>query len=205
MKRCVILGAAPAANPDYIKEFISDDDFIIACDGGLSLCERLNITPSLIIGDFDSHPKPETSIETITLPCEKDDTDTFFAVKEAVRRGFKDFILAGVMGGRFDHSAGNISILLFLESHGCNSLLVDDYGTMQIVTKTQTEVKNCSFFSTIALSGPASGVYISNAKYNVSDGTIQPDFQYGISNELIDGKPATVRCENGKLLLIQIS
>ena len=38
--------------------------------------------PSLIVGDFDSHENPHLAVETIVLPCEKDDTDTVFAVKE---------------------------------------------------------------------------------------------------------------------------
>lgn len=41
--------------------------------------------PNLIVGDFDSHENPHLDIETIVLPCEKDDTDTVFAVKEAIR------------------------------------------------------------------------------------------------------------------------
>lgn len=39
------------------------------------------------MGDFDSHNNPNLDVETIVLPCEKDDTDTVFAVKEALKRG----------------------------------------------------------------------------------------------------------------------
>ncbi len=42
-------------------------------------------------GDFDSHEKPETDRETIVLPVKKDDTDTVFAAKEAMRRGSTNF------------------------------------------------------------------------------------------------------------------
>ena len=56
--------------------------------------------------------------ETIVLPCEKDDTDTVFAVKEALKRGFQDFLLIGVIGGRLDHTLGNVSLLLMLDAHG---------------------------------------------------------------------------------------
>ena len=112
MQRCVIIGNANINNYTVIKKYLSKDDFYIFCDGGLKHREALNIEPNLIIGDFDSHPNPNLPIETIVLPCEKDDTDTVYAVKEAVSRGFSDFLLIGVIGERFDHSLGNISILL---------------------------------------------------------------------------------------------
>ena len=89
MKRCVIIGGAPIADYEKIKEYLRADDFYICCDCGLDHAEGLGITPDLIVGDFDSHKKPETDIETITLPREKDDTDTYFAAKEGIRRGFE--------------------------------------------------------------------------------------------------------------------
>lgn len=52
------------------------------------------------------------------LPCEKDDTDTVFAVKTMVQRGYDDFLLIGVIGARLDHTLGNVSILLYLDSLG---------------------------------------------------------------------------------------
>lgn len=52
--------------------------------------------PGLIVGDFDSHENPHLDVETIVLPCEKDDTDTVFAVKEAMKRGYTDFLLIDV-------------------------------------------------------------------------------------------------------------
>ena len=74
-------------------------------------------------------------VETIVLPCEKDDTDTLFAVKEALKRGFEDFILIGVVGARLDHTLGNVSILLHLDSLGNKGKIIDDYSEMEIVSK----------------------------------------------------------------------
>ena len=87
MNRCVIVGGAPIDNINVIKSYIKDNDYIICCDCGLRHCAPLGITPNLIVGDFDSYDNPMVSTETIVLPCEKDDTDSFFAVKEAYKRG----------------------------------------------------------------------------------------------------------------------
>ena len=86
--RCVIIGGAAINNVSAIKKYLKTDDYIICCDSGLYNAQKLEITPHLIIGDFDSHPKPDSDIETITLPCEKDDTDTVYAAKEALSKAF---------------------------------------------------------------------------------------------------------------------
>ena len=98
MKRCVIVGGADINNYEYIKSCLRNDDFIVFCDSGLNQLESLQVNPGLIVGDFDSHDNPHLGVETIVLPCEKDDTDTVFAVKEAIKRGFDDFLLIGVVG-----------------------------------------------------------------------------------------------------------
>lgn len=82
------------------------------------------ITPNLLIGDFDSVQSalPE-DIETIRLKKEKDDTDMMEAVKTAVRRGYRDFVLLGALGGRIDHSYANLCTLQYLAVQGCKAMI----------------------------------------------------------------------------------
>ncbi len=205
MVRCVIIGAAEISNYSRIKSYLRPDDFIIACDGGLDHAEKLGIQPNLIIGDFDSHERPQTSIEIIQLPCEKDDTDSFYACKEAIRRGFKDFLLLGVIGQRFDHSLVNISLLLYLQKEGKKALLLDDYSEMQIVGTDPVQIPDSfSYFSLLCVAGDVSGVTIKNAKYPLEGASIQTSYQYACSNEVLPGQTALVSVEKGLLLLIKI-
>lgn len=205
MKRCVIVGAAPIENLTAVRAYIKNDDFIVACDGGLYNTDALGVTPDLIVGDFDSHPTPSLPVETIALPCEKDDTDTVFAVREAEKRGYDDFLLLGVVGGRLDHTLGNVSILLYLDSRGHRGKIVDDFGEAEIVSRSPAKIGDeFSYFSLLAVSGAADGVTIKNAKYPLEDGRIESEYQYGISNEVIPGCEATVTVRSGKLLLCRI-
>lgn len=204
-RRCVLIGGAPIGNYDEIRAHIAPGDFIIACDGGLYHTDALGVTPSLIVGDFDSHPTPDTDIETIALPCEKDDTDTVFAVREAERRGYNDFTLIGVTGGRLDHTLGNVSILLYLDARGLSGRIVDDHSEMEIVSGTPARIKDgCAYFSLLAISGAAEGVTITGAKYPLSNARIDCEYQYGISNEVLPGMTAAVTVRSGRLLLCKI-
>lgn len=110
------------------------DDYVVFCDSGLKHLEQLRVKPNLIVGDFDLHENPQLDAETIVLPCEKDDTDTVYAVKEAIKRGFNDFLLIGVVGARLDHTLGNVSILLYLDSLGKKGCIIDDYSEIEIVS-----------------------------------------------------------------------
>ncbi len=205
MKRCVIVGGADINNYEYINEKISKDDFVIFCDSGLKHLSKLEATESLIVGDFDSHENPKMNVETIVLPCEKDDTDTVFAVKEALKRGFDEFVLIGVIGARLDHTLGNVSILLYLDSLSKKGIIIDDYSEMEIVsTKCAYIDDTYAFFSLLNITGVAKGVTIKNAKYPLDNAQIECEYQYGISNEVIKGKRAEVTVSDGKLLLIKV-
>lgn len=88
--------------------------------------QPLGVKPSLIVGDFDSHENPLLDIETIVLPCEKDDTDTVYGIKQAIARGIDEYLLIGVVGARLDHTLGNVSMLLYLDSLGKKGRIIDD-------------------------------------------------------------------------------
>ena len=205
MQRCVIVGGAGIREYQRIRESLRGDDWFVYCDGGLKHVQELGREPNLIVGDFDSHEQPATDTETIVLPCEKDDTDTVYAVKEAVRRGFRDFLLIGVTGERFDHTFGNISLLLYLDSLGIPACILDDYSEMSIISRGTAEVKeDCSWFSLLNISGTAKGITIRGAKYPLTDGEITSEYQYGISNEVLPGKTAHVSVREGRLLLVKV-
>lgn len=205
MKRCVIVGGADIGRYDRVRSRLREDDFYICCDSGLRHRAGLGITPDLIVGDFDSHENPHLGTETIVLPREKDDTDTVFAVREAIRRGFQDFLLTGVVGGRLDHTLGNVSLLLMLDAQGKRAAALDDYAEMEIVSRRPARIEDrYPYFSLLNISGLARGITIRNAKFPLGNAEITCEYQYGISNEVLPGMTAEVTVEEGRLLLIKV-
>lgn len=205
MQRCVIIGGAPIHDYARLRSKLRTDDFIVCCDSGLRHCRGLGVRPALIVGDFDSHPNPHIDVETIALPCEKDDTDTFYAAKEAMRRGFADFLLLGIIGGRLDHTLGNLSVLLNLDAAGRKAQAVDDYSDMEIVSRDPVYIPDeYAWFSLLSACGPARGVNIEHARYPLRDAEITCEYQYGVSNEVLPGETARVSVKDGRLLLIKV-
>ena len=204
MSRCVIIGGAPNGKYDRAKEALRVDDFCIYCDSGLVHQAHLCAAPGLIVGDFDSHAKPESAVETIVLPREKDDTDTMYAVKEGLRRGYKDFLLIGCSGKRLDHTLANLAILLYLDTRGIPAKMLDDYSEMEIVSGREVEVPDTfSYFSLVNISGLARGVTITGAKFPLRDAEITCDYAFAVSNEVLPGNKARISLREGRLLLIK--
>ena len=208
MRRCVIVGGASIGDYRTVGAMLRQDDYVIYCDCGLRHMDGLGAEPDLIVGDFDSYSNPEMGTETIVLPCEKDDTDTVLAVKEALRRGFEDFLLIGVVGERLDHTLGNVSILLMLDSEGKVGTIIDDYSEMEIVSD-RCEMPciiddSYVYFSLINISGTARGVTIRGAKYPLENAEITCEYQYGVSNEVLPGCTAEVSVGEGRLLLVKV-
>ncbi len=209
MKRCVIIGGAGIDRYDLVRQALREDDFFVFCDSGLKHMTPLGVKPDLIVGDFDSWDNPHMEAETIVLPAEKDDTDTFFAAKEMVKRGFDRFLLVGVIGARLDHTLANLSILLMLDEAGKDAKAIDDYSEMEILSAkagkpgTAFIEESYSFFSLLNITGTAEGITIRNAKYPLEDAKVECSYQYAVSNEVLPGQTAEVSIARGRLLLIK--
>ena len=217
MKKCVIIGGAQIRDYDRACSFIDEEDYVIYCDSGLRHMEAFGIRPSLVIGDFDSHENPHMDVETITLPVAKDDTDTMYAVKTGISRGFRDFVLLGVIGGRMDHTLVNLYALFYLDSHGCKAVAADDCSEMEVISPLSSDKEDVScsipgkayvedrfkYFSLVNMTGIARGITIRGAKFCVEDAEITSDYQYATSNEVLPGNKAEITVGEGRLLLIK--
>lgn len=60
----------------------------------------------------------------LTLPTHKDDTDTARCMEVGRERGYREFLLAGGIGGRLDHTLTNIQLLYDAALRGEEAVLL---------------------------------------------------------------------------------
>jgi len=100
---------------------------IIAADSGMMHAAALGVVPELWVGDFDSAGSELAvqyrEVPRETFPAEKDATDGAIAVAEAIRRGARELLLLGGLGGQTDHTAGLLGQSLDLARRGFSCLL----------------------------------------------------------------------------------
>ena len=208
--KCVVIGAGDLT---VCSLEVTEQDLVIAVDGGLSYCSLLGVEPDLILGDFDSvSPEEAKAVEALEvqiperilrLPREKDDTDMLAALKEGLRRGYRDFRIYGGTGGRFDHTLANIQCLLYLKKQGAVGYLVDGTGMILVLLDESVEFQEGleGQLSLFSMSEESVGVTIRGMKYPLERAMIRNDFPVGISNEFT-GEPAVISVEKGQLVCI---
>ncbi|MBQ5837937.1 MAG: thiamine diphosphokinase, partial [Clostridia bacterium] len=92
-----------------------------------------------------------------------------------------------------------------LDSLGFTAKAVDDHSVLQIVSSGKAVIESeYKFFSLLNITGISRGITIKNAKFPLEDGEITCEYQYGISNETVNGSPAEVSVKDGKLLLVKV-
>lgn len=195
---CVVIGAGPVR-----KLSVPADAFVICADGGLAAAANYNITPDLIVGDFDSLGIVPKGDNVVIYPVEKDVTDLFIAIEEGLSRGFDRFVFYGCVGGRLDHTLANIQHLQYLAEHGAQGMLVGDKETLTVIKDAAVhfDAKRKGGVSVFSLSEKSEGVTIEGLFYEAKDIPLTNGFPLGVSNHFT-GKPATVSVKNGVLLII---
>jgi thiamine pyrophosphokinase len=190
----------------------SAEDYLIAVDGGLHHLFSRGFLPDLLVGDLDSiDPNDlnkclERGVETLRFPPEKDLTDLELALSEGVKRGFHEILIAFGLGGRVDHSLGNLALLnhplskdLFLHfDDGQTEVLLLNDNRFTWATRTSPG----DLISLIPWQEDVTGVRSEGLKYPLHGETLFSGRTRGISN-LACGEYVSVSRETGALLFIR--
>lgn len=185
-----------------LAEPISQEDYILAADGGLTHVQALNLQPDGIIGDFDSLgyiPQGAT-----LFPVEKDDTDSMLAVRQGLRMGYNRFILYGSLDGpRLDHTLANFQTLQFLADHGAQGYLVGQHYLATIIKSSAISFPDTAqgIISVFCLGEDAKGVTIHGLQYPLENGSLSAGFPLGVSNHFI-GAQSRIQVAQGSLLIL---
>ena len=201
--RCVIIGASPDTDIRLLKENILPEDFVVCADGGWLFAKKAGITPELIIGDSDSSDFPEDAFcEEIRLPVHKDDTDTLYCIKECLKRGFWDFLLLGMTGGREDHTFANYSALLYIASRGATGKIIDKKGLCEVVNNNHLTIVNKRGygFAVFPFGCEKCRVTLKGFLYETDKAELTADFPIGVSNRIVSDN-AFVQAEDGSVLV----
>ena len=205
MKSCVIFSGGEKVDKSCADFDEINNSLVISADKGFELACEWKIKPDIVMGDFDSLGKiPENEGKVLVFPSEKDDTDLMLAVKEGLKRGCEKFVLYGCLGGRLDHTLGNLQTLAYLVEKGATGKIVSENEIIQLVPKGKYIVNNQRGFSLslLSFSEKVSGLTIKGTKYRLENGTISNSLPIGISNAITD-ESAEISFESGELLVIQ--
>ncbi|MBA4494758.1 thiamine diphosphokinase [Paenactinomyces guangxiensis] len=210
-RRVFVVAGGDVDNSDF-SLLHRERDWIIAADGGAVKCWQAGIVPHLAVGDFDTAGESfvaelaRQGILIKRLPAAKAETDTQYAVREAIKKKPDEIIILGALGGsRFDHTLANVGLLEWMEQQGVRGCLYHRCNRIRLVTGPAEVLfvkENFSFVSLIPVTECVEGITTRGFLYPLNKESLYRGLTRGISNELSEEK-ATLTFERGKCLLVE--
>ncbi|MEE0733446.1 MAG: thiamine diphosphokinase [Acutalibacteraceae bacterium] len=203
MSRCVIVAASPSFDTALLRQTVRADDFVICADGGYLFAQKAGVKPSIIVGDFDSSHRPQTDVPVVLLPTHKDDTDTMSAIKEGIRRGYREFVLLGALGGREDHTFANYSALQYLYENGAHGVLLGKGLQVHYVPVGDFPVHNKEGCVLSVFPFGCAGCTVTHRgfEYELAGQEIASSFPLGVSN-VVKSNRAVLTLHQGSALVM---
>ncbi|MEY8441218.1 thiamine diphosphokinase [Lactobacillaceae bacterium 24-114] len=176
---------------DKIKHRVNEK--WIGVDIGATRLLKLNIQPSLAIGDFDSTSDRQFSLvksevsQIKTFPPEKDFTDTQLGVKSAIDVFHPDQIdIFGATGGRLDQLLSNVflPVEIDLRDYTEKIRLIDTQNIVNYYLPGKHTINAVPGFKYLAFVNltPVSGLTLIDEKYSLNDWSSPNPFSWS-SNE----------------------
>jgi len=185
----------------------------IAADSGIATAIKLNITPNVLIGDFDSADLPGLKqkyktcedLKIIEYPSEKDDTDLMLAVKYSLENGYKNINIIGGLDGRIDHTLVNLFYLKYIKNHGGTGYITDGHNKISYLANSTVKIqKKFKYISIIPISPEIRGVTLINFKYPLNGATVRFEEPYTVCNEISnDFEYGEIIISNGEALICE--
>ncbi len=199
MNRCVICGAAPFGDTMSLKALLRTDDTVVVADGGHRLAAALGVIPQLTVADFDSSAPQAVEGECVRLPVEKDVTDTHAAMQLLFSRGYREFLLLGCLGGRFDHTVAAVLAARLMTEQGCKVTLADEKNTLTVLLPGRYALSTGGF-SVFAMTEAVEGITLDGVQYPLRDFTLESNNPLCVSNCAVT-ENAFLSFDKGILLL----
>ncbi|MGN1418804.1 MAG: thiamine diphosphokinase [Acutalibacteraceae bacterium] len=200
MNICYIIGAGTA---DKVNINMKKGDYLICADAGIKIAQKNNLTPDLLVGDFDSLNFVPKGDNVIVHPTHKDETDSLLAIDCGLEKGYKEFVMFGMLGGRFDHTYANIQLLSYLCEKGAHGTLIGCGYKITAIKNSRIDFDKSEkgMISVFSFVPESRGITISGLEYEVSDFVLRSSYPMGVSNEFV-GKEAFVEVKDGTLVIM---
>ncbi|MBN1803729.1 MAG: thiamine diphosphokinase [Sedimentisphaerales bacterium] len=204
-KKACIFCSGELKNSARVKRIAGDCDLLIAVNGGTKHFVNVGLRPKVIIGDMDSNTNDmrndETNIVRIPYPPYSDKSDVELAVEYALKQGCQEILLVAAVGGRFDHTLGNVALVA---GNPGRIAILDGASTLVAVDKSEKCMLHGHVGTPVSLipygSGPFT-VRTKGLKCSLVDESLH-SATHGLSNELSQTQACV--CVSSGVLLVYI-
>lgn len=201
--RCAVFASGEESDLELCRREAAGCHLVICADGGYHLACAAGVRADLVVGDMDSLGSQPVDVELERHPCEKDESDLELALAAAARRGAREVVLLGALGGRLDHTFFNlVAGLSYAQELGLQARVAGSAAEVCLVVGEHILVgavgRTCSL---LALSEEVLDVSLEGFRYPLQGGTLRRARSRGLSN-VVAAEVARIRAGQGLLLLV---
>ncbi|MFB1004222.1 MAG: thiamine diphosphokinase [Bacteroidia bacterium] len=176
--------------------------YMVVCDGAYTRIKNLQITPDVVIGDFDSLENVGRELHTQYIHLEdQETTDLEKAIDHLVEKGYTDINVIWASGKRLDHTINNFATLA--KYFEIRIVLIDDYSRSFILPKNYNKRYEKGQALSLVPIHTCSGITTQNLKYNLDNETLSFGKRSGTSNEATGSGLVEICHTSGLLALIE--
>ena len=193
----------------YLADLVLKHENIICADGAVRYLRSIQRLPSIVLGDLDSIDENDLNwirdngVPVVTFDVKKDYTDTELAIRYAIEQESKTITLTGALGGRIDHSLGNIYLLVLISQSNCSGIIIEEKQDIHLIDRqTLFHWKIGDSISFVPISPTVEGVTLHGFEYGLEEETLYLGHTRSISNVVVD-ENQMVTVESGMLLAIR--
>lgn len=176
--------------------------YMVVCDGAYSRIKSMQITPDVVIGDFDSIGEIQKDMHTQYLHLEEQEsTDLEKAINHLVDKGYTDVNIVWASGKRLDHTINNFATLA--KYPDVRIVLVDDYSRTFILPKSYSKRYEKGQALSLIPIHTCSGITTKNLLYNLTGEELSIGKRSGTSNEATGTDLVEITYSDGLLALVE--
>ncbi|MEJ5228994.1 MAG: thiamine diphosphokinase [Pseudothermotoga sp.] len=186
----VELRAIVFLNGDYTGQQVgnlTENDIVVAVDGGAKYLLSRKIAPRIFVGDADSVERNvieellKQGCEVYLYPEDKDEIDAQLAIEKVLQLGADEIIIRGWQGERLDMILA--LIYLMCRYRGTKIFAKDDNLEMGVITDhVELDAVEGEKWSILPICGDASGVTLEGFKYPLYGKSMPCHEPFGVSN-----------------------
>lgn len=190
--------------------------FIVAADGGARHALQQNVLPDHVVGDGDSLSAADegrlvaAGVSMTRLPVAKDMTDGEAAVRWAIGEDRPDeaerpavIVIAGGLGGRFDHTLGSVILLEQLAGADVDGYVTDGRQHVYLLHDGLTVPgEPGDQLSVIPLTDTVTGFGVLGVRWPLDDATLHASSTLTMSNQF-SGPIAALSVRKGRAIVVR--
>lgn len=200
----LVLAAGDSPPARLLHDWAARAAWFVCADGALRTAVHLGARPQMVVGDLDSLGGGLTGVEVVGVP-EQDSNDLEKCFRMVLERGYREVVVLGAGGGRWDQFHTNLSVFARFADR-LSIQAGDAHGWLRLLPRGEVCAVAAGLDALVSLLPlpAAGGVTTRGLRWPLADATLRLGVADGMSNR-VDQPGATVRYETGCLALYRPS